>query len=207
MKVSHVIYKVNDLDKSVEEYRKKGFVVEYGKAKNPINALIYFSEGPYFELLESTGMPTLLKKMMKLFGKNKFFERMDFWDTHPGGLCGMHLENYSTNLDKEKELLKKYEQKYFEVKAGRKDTKGRDLKYTCIFPDEMGIPSLMTYFNIDPKPKNFIHPNGVERIAKVSFGTPKMFFPLIHELCDDEMLELFESDIPGDMNIEYKYSN
>lgn len=52
MKLSHVILKVEQLDKAVQEYREKGFVVEYGKEKNPINALIYFSKGPYIELLD-----------------------------------------------------------------------------------------------------------------------------------------------------------
>ena len=34
MKLGHVIYKVANLDRAVDEYRKKGFIVEYGKNKN-----------------------------------------------------------------------------------------------------------------------------------------------------------------------------
>ena len=33
---------------------RKGFAVQYGRKKNPINALIYFSNGPYIELLDGT---------------------------------------------------------------------------------------------------------------------------------------------------------
>ena len=51
MKLSHIILKVNDLDQAVQTYRDKGFAVEYGKTKKPYNALIYFSKGPYLELL------------------------------------------------------------------------------------------------------------------------------------------------------------
>lgn len=35
MKVSHILYKVKDLDEAVRKYRADGFVVEYGKPKNP----------------------------------------------------------------------------------------------------------------------------------------------------------------------------
>ena len=44
MRLGHVIYNVKDLDAAVKEWRDKGFAVEYGRTKKPINALIYFSE-------------------------------------------------------------------------------------------------------------------------------------------------------------------
>jgi hypothetical protein len=42
MKTRHILYRVQNLDKAVEEYHTKGFEVEYGSDKNPGNALIYF---------------------------------------------------------------------------------------------------------------------------------------------------------------------
>jgi hypothetical protein len=60
----------------------------------------------------------------------------------------------------------------------------------------------MTYFNIDPKPKNFVHPNGVKNIKSISFGTSEKFIPLIYELCDNEILKLFVGD--GVQNMEYE---
>ena len=35
-----------------KEFEKSGFKVEYGSKTKPHNALIYFSEGPYIEILE-----------------------------------------------------------------------------------------------------------------------------------------------------------
>jgi hypothetical protein len=54
MKVSHVLFKTNDLKKTIKEFEKSGFKVEYGSKKKPHNALIYFSEGPYIEILEKS---------------------------------------------------------------------------------------------------------------------------------------------------------
>ncbi len=106
MKVSHILYKVNDIDEAVKKYIADGFVVEYGKAKNPNNALIYFSEGPYLELFKRSGMPKLVRIVLKLFGKSKFIERLDLWDNTEEGLIGVCLENYKKDLNEE--------QKYFE---------------------------------------------------------------------------------------------
>lgn len=203
MKVSHVIYKVENLQSAVEEYQKLGFAVEYGSAKNPYNAIIYFSEGPYLELLASSGMPGFLKKLLRLFGKAKMADRVDFWDTHKPGPCGVALENYEPDLAKEKAILEKHGQGYFQMHSGRADTKGRKLKYTCVFPDELQIPFLMTYFNIDPKPKNFVHPNGALRIKSIAFGTNSTFRPLIEELCQDDTLILFEGTGCKDLVYDY----
>lgn len=35
MKVSHIIYRVRDLEQGVEEFRNKGFEVEYCREKRP----------------------------------------------------------------------------------------------------------------------------------------------------------------------------
>ena len=204
MKVSHMILKVNDLQKAVEEYREKGFTVEYGSAKRAYNAIIYFSDGPYLELLASTGMPEMMKRLLCLSGKKKFADRLDLWDTHEGGPCGLALETYESNLEREKKLLDQAKQKYVVMPSHRNDTKGRKLRFTCLFPDDLQIPFLMTYFNIDPKPKSFVHPNGVKRIRSVSFGTSKERIPLICALCDDPALVLFEGNGIHSIELEYE---
>ncbi|WP_242976856.1 VOC family protein [Lacrimispora celerecrescens] len=80
MKTSHIVYKVDDLHQAVKEYKEKGFVVEYGTKKNPYNAIIYFSEGPYLELLASTGMPKIIKRIVCLFGKSRLADRLNYSD-------------------------------------------------------------------------------------------------------------------------------
>ncbi len=203
MKTSHIIYKVDDLHQAVKEFKKKGFEVEYGTKKNPYNAIIYFSEGPYLELLASTGMPKIIKRIMRMLGKSRLVDRLNDWDNHKGGPCGVALENYKVDLREEKEILEKYKQGYYEMPSRRNDSKGRKLRFTCLFPDEMQLPFLMTYFNIDPKPVNFIHPNGIRRIKNISFGTREELIPIIKELSDDPVLTLFIGSGIKDLEFEY----
>ncbi|MGV8146546.1 MAG: VOC family protein [Alkaliphilus sp.] len=201
MKVSHILYKVNNLEEAVKEYEKNGFVVEYGKSKNPYNALVYFSDGPYLELFETSGMPKLIKLVLKLFNKS-FVERINFWENAEEGLIAVCLENYKTNLLEETNILKKHGHKFFQIKTKRKDTKDRLLKFICVFPNETKIPFFMTYFSIDPKPKDFVHPNGVKSISSISFGTTEKLIPIINELCDDPILKLYIGDGVKDMVYE-----
>ena len=68
MKVSHVLYKVKDLEESVKKFQNLGFKVEYGSKSKPHNALIYFSEGPYIELLHKAPVPIYVNIILRLLG-------------------------------------------------------------------------------------------------------------------------------------------
>lgn len=204
MKLGHVIYKVDDLDRAVAAYRQKGFTVEYGRAKNPYNALIYFSDGPYFELLASTGMPKLLKRVFRLFGKHAFIDRLDAWDAAEEGLIGLALENDRLEVDLEQKILDAAKQRYLKGRSGRTDPKGRKLRFRGIFPDSMQLPVLSSALNINVRPPaGFTHENGAVRIKSVAFGTSEALMPVIRALCDDEGLTLFVGHGVKDVTFEY----
>lgn len=202
MKVSHIIYKVNDLEKGVLHFREQGFHVEYGSKRNPHNALIYFSEGPYIELLEKVHLPFFIKSILRIIGKGKVVERLEGWGNTSEGLVELCLENYGTDFKEEEQVLKKYNQKYFITKSKRFDPADRMLKWRMLFPHELKLPFLMTYFNEDPKPKNFIHPNGIKKIKSISYGSINELIPLIRKLCDDEVLDLFVGEGVKDLQYE-----
>lgn len=194
MRTSHVILKVNDLHRAVEDYREKGFTVEYGKKKNPRNALIYFSEGPYIEILDGTHMLGFLKRLLRLLGKGGVADRLDLWDDCPGGFCALALETTAPTLEREAAILRRHGQAFAEMNNTRHDTKDRQLRFRTLFPYDTGLPFFMTYFNIDPKPKAFVHENGIAGIGRIRFGTRPELIPLIRELCDDPILELFAGE-------------
>lgn len=204
MKLGHVIHKVNNLEEAVQAYTEKGFTVEYGKAKNPYNALIYFAEGPYFELLESTGMPKFAKGLFRFFGKRAFIDRLDAWDQAEEGLIGLALENDRLDIDQEQKILDAARLTYLKGRSGRKDPKGRKIRFQGIFPDDMQIPVLSSTFNVNVRPPDgFVHANGAKRIKSVAFGTREELIPVIHKLCDDEGLKLFVGQGVKDLEFEY----
>lgn len=202
MRISHVIYKVDNLRSGFEHFKNKGFEIEYGSKRNPQNALIYFSQGPYIEVLEKVNLPLYAKLYLKLIGKHKVVERLERWNKEEEGFIELCLENYDTDFRKEEEILKKYKQGYFVTKSKRLDPSNRLLKWKLLFTEELRIPFLMTYFTIDPKPKKNNHPNGIKKIKSISYGTNAEFIPIVNELCDDNTLDLFIGD--GVSNLEYE---
>ena len=191
MKVSHVLYKTNNLEASFKEFEKLGYKVVYGSRKKPHNALIYFSEGPYIELLEKAPISSFLKAILRLLGKGKVVDRFNSWENSTEGFFEICLENNTTNFKKEEKILAKFEEGYFITNSKRIDVSDRVLKWKLLFPNQIKIPFLMTQFNINPKPKNFVHPNKIKRIKQISYSTEASIIPVINELCNDDILQLF----------------
>ena len=190
MKLSHILYKVNDLNKSVEDFKNQGFRVEYGSKKHPHNALIYFSEGPYIELLEKAPISFIQKFVLKIIGKGYLVDRFNSWANSAPGFFEICFENYQDHFHHEIKVLETNNQAFFMTKSKRLDSFNRLLKWKLLFPKEIKIPFLMTYFNIDPKPKNFTHPNGIKKIEKVVYGSDQKLTSIIQEICNDTVLSI-----------------
>ena len=87
MKFSHIQFKVNELHHAVTDFRKLGFVVEYGKnPKQATNAFIWFGQGAFFEIIT---MPKTAEKLAYplgiLYGVARCYEFVeklpDKWET------------------------------------------------------------------------------------------------------------------------------
>ena len=202
MKVSHVLFKTNDLKKTFKEFEKSGFKVEYGSKKKPHNALIYFSEGPYIEILEKAPVSSFMKLILRLIGKGYLAERFTSWENAEEGFFEICLENNTSNFRAEKKLLKQLGEKYFVTQSKRIDPMNRILKWKLLFPRQIKIPFLMTPFNMNPKPRNFIHPNKIRGIKQVSYVTESNIIPIINELCNDDRLQL--SAGKGECKVTYE---
>ena len=194
MKLSHILIKVNDLDKAVKEWQDKGFIVEYGKKHNPYNALIYFKNGAFIELFKFNGLPKIINHLLNLFGKRKFVEKMNFWANHEEGLLSIMLENYEENLDKEISILQNHGLSGVLSNKTRIDLKNRKLKFKVLFTNDVHFPDLMTFFSVNPKPQEDIHPNGIKGIKSISLGLTEKQKKIFLDICNDEQIILFEGE-------------
>ena len=112
------------------------------------------------------------------------------------------MANNISNFRAEKKLLEQLGEKYFVTQSKRIDPMNRILKWKLLFPKQIKIPFLMTPFNINPKPKNFIHPNKIRGIKQVSYVTDSNIIPIINELCNDDRLQL--SAGKGECKVTYE---
>lgn len=201
MELSHVLHKVNDLQKAVSHFREQGFHVEFGSKRRPTNALIYFSEGPYIELLERAPISVLSKVLLRCIGKGAVADRLEAWSRSDEGWFEICLENQRDDFSQEVEVMKRHGEPYFITSSARTDPSDRRLRWKLLFPLNNTLPFLMTYFNVDPKPAGFVHPNGVVGISNVTYCAPRENLPLLRALCDDDVLTVQE----GERAIEVTY--
>ena len=208
MRLGHIIYTVHDLDSAVKEWTDKGFRVEYGRAKKPINALIYFSDGAYVELMERSGMSVFARRSMRLIGKGKFVDRFDYWESCPEGWSCLAIEKDPGGLEKEIAYLRSVgiDGEYMK-NLKRTDTHGRELRYKCFFTHDYTMPFLMSYFETDPKPASFVHPNGAVRVKKVVYLTSEKNAKVLNELVDDDSLQVVAGSTSKIISVEFEYNS
>ena len=132
------MYKVRDLDAAVADFRSRGFVVEYGAVRRPKNALVYFSQGPYLELLVRTGMPRPVLRALAALPANPA-RRFNAWERGPQGLCGLCLEGTDKELDA---VVARLRGRGLLVSPTRVDPHGRHLRYRGSSPRTWTCPSL-----------------------------------------------------------------
>lgn len=56
----------------------------------------------------------------------------------------------------------------------------------------MALPFIMTPFNTNPKPQNFVHPNGMRQIKQCTYKNTPAHLQIVKTLCQDPRLLLKE---------------
>lgn len=60
-KLDYVLIKVSDLEKAIADFKKAGFKVYPGEQKDYYNAMVYFSDDSFIELVDENVLPSFLK--------------------------------------------------------------------------------------------------------------------------------------------------
>lgn len=208
MRLSHVLYHVNDLHAAVKKLQDAGFVVEYGTSiQTAYNAIIWFEDGVFVEIYHNAGLPTLIKWLMKIFGYQSVLDRMDKWQQTGEGWCEWSLESTVAHLDWQKALFKNKSIAFKSHKAKRKDIYGKILKWQLVVPDTIDFPFLMSAYVPNPRPPKITHPNGINRVSKIVVGTENLDDWLLRQLLPEQTgLELVANK-RGLQTIEFSNSD
>lgn len=194
MIVSHVRYRVRDLNAEVKKWRDDGFSVEMGSMyeDSSTSAFIYFSKGPYIELEQPTAMPAFQKGIMRFLGKGFAVQTFDIWDAWDQGVRGIALEsdNFTlSSLQTNMKMLRKQGLKVFAQMQNRLDLHGRMLRRYIGVVSDPRFPLLVGQFSDDPRPEHAVHPNGTTGIERIRYRIAEDLHPLVNELCNDPVLE------------------
>lgn len=168
MTVGHIVYKADDLQAAVEKFRAQGFEVEYGRAKNPSNALIYFSQGPYLEIRTGVTMPALIRRYLRLIGHGQMVDTSDAVAGMPEGYSRVVFEADREDFGRLKAICRERGVRTVTARISRKDPHGRRLACRCLCPDDWAIPMFVTRFAADTH-RDAPHPNGITRMDRIEF--------------------------------------
>lgn len=206
MKLSHILYKVDNLEEAVKEFADMGFTVAYGaNPKKATNAMIWFEEGPFIELFTVKVNPvvySILKGLLKLTGKNALLKRIDLYKNAPKGFCDVSIETEERELKKYTDLLAAEGYACDRTKGRRTNLDGEKLNWQLAAPPSLDIPFLMSAYNIKQGPKKIKHRNGALSIEEVIFATDNKNRPMLNKLVQDERLKFVEGS--GIMDIKIK---
>lgn len=195
MQLSHVLYRVNDLQLAVEKLRNAGFTVEYGtNQKQAHNALIWFEKGVFIEIFKNPKMPVVVRWLMKISGFRHVLQRMDHWTNINEGWCEWSLESPKPDLKTEKALLKSISEPFRSYKAKRTDIHKRKLSWELVIPDDTVFPFLMSAYTPDPRPAQILHANGATGVRKLVVGANGLKVGLLVQLLPaSDHLQLMEN--------------
>lgn len=168
--VGHVIYKADDLEATINDFRSQGFHVEEGQQKNASGALIYFCEGPYLEIRDKIAVPIFFRQILRLTGHKKLVDSYDSFATMPQGYSRVVLEVQRKEFGRVKEILDFHRTKNLTIPFSRKDPTGRRLSCWCLSPDDWAIPLFVTPFAVDTH-RSTPHPNGITHMEGIDFAT------------------------------------
>lgn len=175
MKFSHIQFKVNELHRAVTDFRKLGFVVEYGKEpKQATNAFIWFGQGAFFEIIT---MPKIAEKLAYplgiLYGKGMRL-RWQKYANLKGGIADIGIEG-KTPQRASMYYLKQIRDHY--QKAGiscskimtesRKAPDKPRTQFSFFVPDNPNLPLVTSTYSVMQKPMESHHENGITGIKWV----------------------------------------
>lgn len=207
MKLSHIIYKVDDLNEAVRRFTALGFHVEYGQKKNPHNALIYFNDRTYIELIEKMYVTKLVAFLLKIFGMREYLDSTLRQNEREEGF--VRFASHMTLEDKKK-LKERYKKKLncdtFFVPVSRKDIHDNKLSCKCVMPSNADYPFFVTPFLEAHSIWNNMHSNQVKGIKKVVYSATDKELDFFKELSMDTRLELVRGG-RGITKVEFKTEN
>ncbi len=192
MRLSHILYKVDDLHRAVKDFQDMGFTVEYGaKPEKAFNALIWFERGPFIELFYAKPHKTV-NGILGLLGLKGLASRFKLFQYADYGWADYSLENDRTDLKEESLRLKQLGYEFSKMPGIRKNIHGTTLKWKLLVPVDTTFPFFMSAYRPNPRPKTIEHPNGAKEVKQVVWATNRENIPNIRQFSDDERLKLVE---------------
>lgn len=182
MRITQIVYKVDDLAEAMECASRKGLTAEYGREKNPYNAFIYFSDETFLELVDNMGIPGAVKGIMRIFNRG-FIKRFEQWDNAGEGPLGIGIQVTEPQIVQiEKYLKEKYQIRSFKLTSKRKDVHNVVFEAKCLFPENPYLPFFVTKYKNAENGALHKNLNGDKRVKHLDITLPEKEYEIVNDL-------------------------
>ncbi len=200
MRLSHILYKVEDKEEALKYFEELGFTVIPGG----YNHNIWFEDGSFIEII-SVKRNRFIIALLKIFGKSSMANKFKYFQDADYGFIEYALDTYAVDLEKENKILKEMGYKFNSFVMKKKIENGIKLNWKITFPSDLNIPFYcgdIKNYEEHRRPKNIVDKNGAKKIEKLVWGVPKKYIDIINKLNDDNRLELVEGSGFKEIKIE-----
>lgn len=188
MKITQIVYKVDDLQKAICSAAAKGFVAEYGRKKNPYNAFVYFADDTFLEFVDNMGIPKVVKMVMKIVNK-KFIDRFEKWDNAKEGPLGIGIQVTESQIHEIGVYLKnKYNINCFKLTSKRKDLHGVNFVAQCLFPENIYLPFFVTPYRNANNTVLHQNLNGKKKVKHIDVTLEEREYVIVCDLLSEFQL-------------------
>lgn len=169
--IDHILIRVENLKEAIIDFEKMGFNIVYGTIpQKTYNAMIYFEDESFIELVDVSKFPKIVKGLGKL-GIQKwmssFYKRIFKYATSEEIILDFAI--YRSNFSLlENKRTKKAISSVFKMK--RKNHLGDLLRWELASPNNLDLPFIMSDYTPYKYPNNecLKHPNGVVGISRLT---------------------------------------
>ncbi|MEW9516092.1 VOC family protein [Streptomyces tubercidicus] len=185
---SHVLLRVHDLRRAVDDFRAAGFEVGYATAPEhtALHAHVWFPEGPVIELLTTPPGARYLRLPVDLrFGRGAG-GRMVRWARQEEGFCDLALLVEHSGLDTVTRALADDGVPCGRtVRWTRRRPDGAETRFAFSYPKAGRLPFLVTPYEPAQHPAHVRHPNGATALTKVVLGVRPDDLAAVRRLAGD----------------------
>ncbi|WP_103865743.1 VOC family protein [Aquimarina sp. I32.4] len=201
LKCSHIVYKVDNIQQVVEDYKALGFSPVWGSTPEKAhNAFLWFDEGPYIEFFQLPKKFEFLKYPLHLFYGRSAGQRWQQWAKTTEGWCDLALEpqEYIENTDKnvpeypldiktiKNEMNKSGISASRIIRNKRINPGGEKVKYKVFCPNPEGFPFVFSGYETPQKPEGIKHANGATKIAWVKLDMDSAYIDQFQEFIKED---------------------
>ena len=175
-RLSHVLLRVENLQRAVGAYRDAGFTCEYGSRESKAhNAFIRFADGPFLELFKRPRLSRLALGIAHVLLGPQSAARFKRWGELGEGPCDYAIEIDDFDLGNAVTRIRKQGLGISNPHTfRRRRNDGIRLKWQLAFPDDLDLPFLMGRY----EPENVVasggtvHTSGAHMLSQLTIQHP-----------------------------------